>query len=41
MKKSVLALSVLAGFGMLSANALAADQGLENCIQAVKKRKSG
>ncbi|MEI8570681.1 hypothetical protein U737_17345 [Methylomonas sp. LW13] len=41
MKKSVLALSVLAGFGMLSANALAADQGLENCIQAVKKEKAG
>ncbi|MBD9363625.1 PepSY domain-containing protein [Methylomonas fluvii] len=41
MKKSVLALSVLAGLGMLSANALAADQGLENCIQAVKKEKAG
>ncbi|WP_415880292.1 PepSY domain-containing protein [Methylomonas sp. TEB] len=41
MKKSVLALSVLAGLGMLSDNALAADQGLENCIQAVKKEKAG
>ncbi|WP_445368412.1 PepSY domain-containing protein [Methylomonas sp. BW4-1] len=37
----MLALSVLAGLGMLSANALAADQGLENCIQAVKKEKAG
>ncbi|OAI09564.1 hypothetical protein A1353_04445 [Methylomonas methanica] len=41
MKKSLLTLSVFAGFGMLSANAIAADQGLENCIQAVKKEKSG
>ncbi|NOV30448.1 PepSY domain-containing protein [Methylomonas sp. ZR1] len=41
MKKSVLALSVLAGLGVLSASALAADQGLENCIQAVKKEKAG
>ncbi|WP_446810715.1 PepSY domain-containing protein [Methylomonas sp. 2BW1-5-20] len=41
MKKSLLTISVLAGFGVLSAVAVAADSGLENCIQAVKKDKAG
>jgi uncharacterized membrane protein YkoI len=41
MKKSSLTISVLAGFGVLSAAAVAADLGLENCIQAVKKDKVG
>jgi uncharacterized membrane protein YkoI len=41
MKKSLLTISVLAGFGVLSAVAIAADLGLENCIQAVKKDKVG
>ncbi|OQW75206.1 MAG: hypothetical protein BVN35_08875 [Proteobacteria bacterium ST_bin11] len=41
MKKSLLTLSVLTSFGMFSGSAVAADQGLENCIQAVKKEKSG
>lgn len=38
MKKSI---AVLASLGLLSTSALATDQGLENCIQAVKKEKVG
>jgi len=41
MKKSALQMAVLVGLGLLTMNALAADQGLENCIQAVKKEKAG
>lgn len=41
MKKSSLQIAVLTGLGLFSINVLAADQGLENCIQAVKKEKSG
>ncbi|MBD9355457.1 PepSY domain-containing protein [Methylomonas albis] len=41
MKKSLLTLSILASFGALSGLAVAADQGLENCIQAAKKDKAG
>ena len=41
MKKSVLQIAMLTGLGLISINVQAADQGLENCIQAVKKEKSG
>ena len=41
MKKSSLQIAVLTGLGLFSIHALAADQGLENCIQAVKKEKPG
>jgi uncharacterized membrane protein YkoI len=41
MKKSALQMAVLVGLGLLTMNASAADQGLENCIQAVKKEKAG
>lgn len=41
MKKSSLQIAVLTGLGLFAINLLAAEQGLENCIQAVKKEKSG
>ena len=41
MKKSALQMAVFVGLGLLTMNASAADQGLENCIQAVKKEKAG
>lgn len=41
MQKSSLQIAVLVGLGLFSINSLAADQGLENCIQAVKKEKVG
>ncbi len=41
MKKSVLQIAILTGLGLFSIHAMAADQGLENCIQAVKKEKAG
>ncbi len=41
MKKILVKTTVLAGLGLLSLGASAADQGLESCIQAVKKEKSG
>lgn len=34
-------ISILLGFSVMVANAYAADQGLENCIQAVKQEKPG
>ena len=41
MKKLSVVIAVSSALTVLSANALAADQGLENCIQAVKKEKAG
>ncbi|MCQ8183635.1 PepSY domain-containing protein [Methylomonas sp. SURF-1] len=41
MKKISVKTAVMAGLGLLSLGAIAADQGLESCIQAVKKEKSG
>lgn len=41
MKKSSLQIALLTGLGLFSIQALAADQALENCIQAVKKEKAG
>lgn len=41
MKKMSIKFAAIAGLSMLSLNASAVDQGLENCIQAVKKEKSG
>lgn len=41
MKKISVKTAVLAGLGLLSLGAIAADHGLESCIQAVKKEKSG
>ena len=41
MKKSSLSIALLTGLGLFSLNALAADQALESCIQAVKKEKAG
>ncbi|TPQ25830.1 PepSY domain-containing protein [Methylomonas koyamae] len=41
MKKISVKTAVMAGLGLLSLGAVAADQGLESCIQAVKKEKSG
>ncbi|WFP52250.1 PepSY domain-containing protein [Methylomonas sp. EFPC3] len=41
MKKISVKTAVMVGLGLLSLGAVAADQGLESCIQAVKKEKSG
>ena len=41
MKTTTLKIAALAGLSLLSVNAMAVDQGLENCIQAVKKEKAG
>lgn len=41
MKMKSIKLVAIAGLSMLSLNASAVDQGLENCIQAVKKEKAG
>src|SRR5574343_122322 len=41
MKKSSLQIALLTGLGLFSIQALAADQDLEKCIQAVKKEKVG
>lgn len=41
MKKISIKTAVMAGLGLLSLGVIAADQGLESCIQAVKKEKSG
>lgn len=41
MKKISVKTAVMAGLGLLSLGAIAADHGLESCIQAVKKEKSG
>ena len=41
MKTSSVKIAILAALGLVSTSVLAADQGLENCIQAVKKEKAG
>jgi uncharacterized membrane protein YkoI len=41
MKKSSLQIAILTSLSLCSINAFAADQSLENCIQAVKKEKAG
>ena len=41
MKKLIVSISIILGFGSVVANSFAADQGLENCIQSVKKEKAG
>lgn len=41
MKKSSLSFAVILGLSLTSLNAVAADQALESCIQAVKKEKPG
>lgn len=41
MKNASLKIAVCAGLGLFSIYALASDQGLENCVQAVKKEKAG
>lgn len=41
MKNTVLKIAALSGLSLLSVNAPAFDQGLENCIRAVKKEKAG
>lgn len=41
MKKSSLYVGTLVGMGLFSINVLAADSGLESCVQAVKKEKAG
>lgn len=41
MKKLSIQFAAIAGLSMLSVNAIAADQGLENCIKAVKKEVAG
>lgn len=41
MKTATLKIALFAGLSLLSVGAVAADQGLENCIQAVKKEKAG
>lgn len=40
-KTSVVNIVVLVGLNLVAANSYAADQGLEACIQAVKKEKAG
>ena len=41
MKKLILSISVILGLSAGVANTYAADQGLESCIQSVKKEKTG
>lgn len=40
-KTSVINIAVLLGLSLVGATSYAADQGLESCIQAVKKEKAG
>ncbi|MDD1622943.1 MAG: PepSY domain-containing protein [Methylococcaceae bacterium] len=41
MKKNVLSIAISVALGLLAGNSYAADQGLESCVQAVKKEKAG
>lgn len=41
MKKAMLGVALLSGLGFSAESAMAADQGLESCVQAVKKEKAG
>lgn len=41
MNKSLFTATIFASFGLFSNTVLAADQGLESCVQAVKKEKAG